>query len=158
MKAFAPLCFALLLAACAGAPPSLPQHSFDVRAVAQTPSAATRTLADPQGRAVLVDLHPTLTQRDVQQAELASVEGGQPAVQVRFSAEGARRLADLTAEPRGHCLAVVIDGQLRSVVTVQQPVLDGRVLLNGFATPREAQILVRQLNALRQAPVTSEQR
>ena len=77
MKRSIPFLFATLLAACAGAPPTAPQHSFDVHALAERPSASTRTLADPQGKAVLVTTQPTLTQRDVQQAELASVVGSE---------------------------------------------------------------------------------
>ena len=49
--ALLPLGLALLLAACASDPLPIPQHSFGVYATASTPSAAFRTLADPQGKA-----------------------------------------------------------------------------------------------------------
>ncbi|ERY71835.1 hypothetical protein Q029_05128 [Pseudomonas aeruginosa BWHPSA016] len=59
--ALLPLGLALLLAACASDPLPIPQHSFGVYATASTPSAAFRTLADPQGKAMLVALKPSLT-------------------------------------------------------------------------------------------------
>lgn len=157
MKRSIPLLFSALLAACAGAPPTAPQHSFDVHALAERPSASTRTLADPLGKAVLVATQPTLTQRDVQQAELASVADGMPAVQVQFTPDASQRLAKLTREEQGKALAVVIDGQLRLLPKVDRPVTDGRVMLQGFASRVEAETLVRRLNDLRNMPVQPEQ-
>lgn len=146
-----------LLAACAGAPVAPPQHTFDVHALAERPSASTRTLADPQGKAVLVVTRPALTQRDVQHAELASVADGKPAVQVQFTPDASQRLARLTQKEQGRALAVVIDGQLTLLPKVGRPVTDGRVLLTGFASRHDAEALVRQLNALRDVPVQPEQ-
>jgi preprotein translocase subunit SecD len=147
-----------LLRACAGAPPSAPQHTFEVHAVAENPTASTRTLADPQGKAVLVATHPTLTQRDVQRAELASVADGKPAVRVLFTPEASQRLAKLTQEEQGKALAVVIDGQLRLLPKVTRVVTDGQVMLQGFASQSEAQTLVQRLNELRGVPVQPEQK
>ncbi|MDN6856308.1 hypothetical protein QO207_06865 [Pseudomonas sp. CAN2814] len=147
-----------LLSACAGAPPSAPQHTFDVHAVAEKPTASTRTLADPQGKAVLVATHPALTQRDVQRAELASVADGKPAVRVLFTPEASQRLAKLTQEEQGKALAVVIDGQLRLLPKVTRVVTDGQVMLQGFASQSEAQTLVQRLNELRGVPVQPEQK
>lgn len=157
MKRSIPLLLTTLLAACAGAPPTAPQHSFDVHTLAARPSASSRTLADPQGKAVLVTTQPTLTQHDVQQAELASVADGKPAVQVQFTPDASLRLARLTREAQGKALAVVIDGQLRLLPKVERPVTDGRVLLQGFASQTEAETLVRRLNDLRHVPVQPEQ-
>lgn len=151
------LLLAALLSGCAGGPVAPPQHTFDVHALAERPSASTRTLADPQGKAVLVTTRPELTQRDVKQAELASVADGKPAVQVQFSADASQRLAKLTREEQGKALAVVIDGQLRLLPKVDHSVADGRVLLTGFASRKEAETLVRQLNALRDVPMQPEQ-
>ncbi|MFJ3262489.1 SecDF P1 head subdomain-containing protein [Pseudomonas sp. NPDC086581] len=125
--------------------------------MAEKPTASTRTLADPQGKAVLVTTHPALTQRDVQRAELASVADGAPAVRVLFTTEASQRLAKLTREEQGKALAVVIDGQLRLLPRVTRVVTDGQVLLKGFASQDEAETLVRRLNALRDVPVQPEQ-
>ncbi|MFV3412088.1 SecDF P1 head subdomain-containing protein [Pseudomonas nitroreducens] len=158
MKRSIPILFASLLGACAGAPPSAPQHTFDVHAVAEKPTASTRTLADPQGKAVLVATHPALTQRDVQRAELASVAGGKPAVRVLFTPEASQRLAKLTEEEQGSALAVVIDGQLRLLPKVTRVVTDGQVMLKGFASQAEAETLVHRLNQMRDVPVQPEQK
>lgn len=158
MKRSIPILLASLLGACAGAPSTAPQHSFDVHVLAEKPTASTRTLADPQGKAILVETHPALTQHDVQQAELASIADGKPAVRVRFTPEASQRLAKLTREEEGKALAVVIDGQLRLLPKVTRVVTDGQVMLNGFASQAEAETLVRQLNALRGVPVQPEQK
>jgi len=157
MKRFIPIILASLLGGCAGAPPSAPQHTFDVHALAEQPTASTRTLADPQGQAVLVATHPALTQQDVQRAELASVADGKPAVRVLFTPEASQRLAKLTQEEQGKALAVVIDGQLRLLPKVTRVVTDGQVMLTGFASQAEAETLVRRLNELRATPVQPEQ-
>ncbi|WP_325436681.1 SecDF P1 head subdomain-containing protein [Pseudomonas nitroreducens] len=158
MKRSIPILLASLLGACAGAPPSAPQHTFDVHALAEKPTATTRTLADPQGKAVLLETHPVLTQRDVQRAELASVADGKPAVRVRFTPEASQRLARLTEEEQGKALAVVIDGQLRLLPKVTRVVTDGQVMLKGFVSQAEAETLVRRLNDLRDVPVQPEQK
>ncbi|QRY81400.1 hypothetical protein JVX91_09950 [Pseudomonas sp. PDNC002] len=157
MKRSIPILLVSLLGACAGAPPSAPQHTFDVHALAEKPTASTRTLADPQGKATLVETHPALTQHDVERAELASIADGKPAVRVLFTPEASQRLAKLTREEQGKALAVVIDGQLRLLPKVTRVVTDGRVILKGFASQAEAETLVRQLNALRNVPVQPEQ-
>lgn len=157
MKRSIPILLASLLGACAGAPPAVPQHTFDVHALAEKPTASTRTLADPQGKAVLLETHPVLTQRDVQRAELASVADGKPAVRVLFTAQASQRLAKLTEEEQGKALAVVIDGQLRLLPKVTRVVTDGQVMLGGFASQAEAETLVRRLNDLRDVPVQPEQ-
>ncbi len=99
--ALLPLGLALLLAACASDPLPIPQHSFGVYATASTPSAAFRTLADPQGKAMLVALKPSLTQADVLRAEVLYDQNGRPGVEVTFTEPAARRLAALTGEARG---------------------------------------------------------
>ena len=96
--ALLPLGLALLLAACASDPLPIPQHSFGVYATASTPSAAFRTLADPQGKAMLVALKPSLTQADVLRAEVLYDQNGRPGVEVTFTEPAARRLAALTGE------------------------------------------------------------
>lgn len=157
MKRSIPILLASLLGACAGVPPAVPQHTFDVHALAEKPTASTRTLADPQGKAVLLETHPVLTQRDVQRAELASVADGRPAVRVLFTPQASQRLAKLTEEEQGKALAVVIDGQLRLLPKVTRVVTDGQVMLGGFASQAEAETLVRRLNDLRDVPVQPEQ-
>ncbi|VTQ08779.1 Uncharacterised protein [Pseudomonas aeruginosa] len=99
--ALLPLGLALLLASCASDPLPIPQHSFGVYATASTPSAAFRTLADPQGKAMLVALKPSLTQADVLRAEVLYDQNGRPGVEVTFTEPAARRLAALTGEARG---------------------------------------------------------
>lgn len=152
MKRLIPLCLLALLGACAGAPPVLPQHSFDIHATADKPTASTRTLADPQGQAVLVIARAELTQRDVQRAEVVLGNGGRPGVLVTFAPAASKRLAQMTEKQRGKALAVVIDGQLRMLPQVSEPVRDGRVMLEGFDSQAEAEVLARQLNGLRDVP------
>lgn len=144
--ALLPLGLALLLAACASDPLPIPQHSFGVYATASTPSAAFRTLADPQGKAMLVALKPSLTQADVYD------QNGRPGVEVTFTEPAARRLAALTGEARGRTLAVLVDGRLRLAPRVREPIRNGKVYLDGLASVYEARELADQLNALGSQP------
>lgn len=149
--ALLPLGLALLLAACASDPLPIPQHSFGVYATACTPSAAFRTLADPQGKAMLVALKPSLTQADVLRAEVLYDQNGRPGVEVTFTEPAARRLAALTGEARG-ALAVLVDGRLRLAPRVREPIRNGKVYLDGLASVYEARELADQLNALGSQP------
>ncbi|HBN9707985.1 hypothetical protein IPC744_03395 [Pseudomonas aeruginosa] len=149
---FLPLGMALLLAACASDPLPIPQHSFGVYATASTPSAAFRTLADPQGKAMLVALKPSLTQADVLRAEVLYDQNGRPGVEVTFTEPAARRLAALTGETRGRTLAVLVDGRLRLAPRVREPIRNGKVYLDGLASSYEARELADQLNALGSQP------
>lgn len=146
--ALLPLGLTLLLAACASDPLPIPQHSFGVYATASTPSAAFRTLADPQGKAMLVALKPSLTQADVLRAEVLYDQNGRPGVEVTFTEPAARRLAALTGEARGRTLAVLVDGRLRLAPRVREPIRNGKVYLDGLASVYEARELADQLNAL----------
>ncbi|MEZ1703239.1 hypothetical protein QVM17_17840 [Pseudomonas aeruginosa] len=152
--AFLSLGLALLLAACASDPLPIPQHSFGVYATASTPSAAFRTLADPQaqGKAMLVALKPSLTQADVLRAEVLYDQNGRPGVEVTFTEPAARRLAALTGEARGRTLAVLVDGRLRLAPRVREPIRNGKVHLDGLASAYEARELADQLNALGSQP------
>ena len=119
---------------------------------ASTPSAAFRTLADPQGKAMLVALKPSLTQADVLRAEVLYDQNGRPGVEVTFTEPAARRLAALTGEARGRTLAVLVDGRLRLAPRVREPIRNGKVYLDGLASVYEARELADQLNALGSQP------
>lgn len=150
--AFLPLGLVLLLAACASDPLPIPQHSFGVYATASKPSAAFRTLADPQGKALLVAVKPSLTQADVLRAEVLYDQNGRPGVEVTFTEQAARRLAALTEEAQGRALAVLVDGRLRLAPRVREPIRNGKVYLGGLGSAYEAGELADQLNALRNQP------
>ncbi|MBG7004435.1 hypothetical protein I5G20_03555 [Pseudomonas aeruginosa] len=149
--AFLPLGL-VLLAACASDPLPIPQHSFGVYATASKPSAAFRTLADPQGKALLVAVKPSLTQADVLRAEVLYDQNGRPGVEVTFTEQAARRLAALTEEAQGRALAVLVDGRLRLAPRVREPIRNGKVYLGGLGSAYEAGELADQLNALRNQP------
>jgi len=56
---------------------------------------------------------------------------------IRFNAEGKQALSDYTTKNVGEKMGVVIDGQLRLVATLRQPLVNGKVQVYGFA-PAEA--------------------
>jgi len=56
---------------------------------------------------------------------------------IRFNKDGKKTLQDYTTQHVGEMMGVIIDGQLRLVAHIRQPLVNGKVQVYGFA-PNEA--------------------
>lgn len=81
-------------------------------------------------------------------AELSFEPGtGRPEILFALDRDGTAMLADITARLVRRQLAIVVDDQPLMIATIQQQISEGRGRISGSFTPREACILVTQLNA-----------
>jgi preprotein translocase subunit SecD len=90
---------------------------------------------------------PTLTERDVQSAELYDTAGGK-AIFLRFDAHGTILLDEMTTRTRGQYVAVLINRRPVSAWLVDQRIINGQFLIEGDFTDEEARKVVDDLNKL----------
>jgi preprotein translocase subunit SecD len=62
--------------------------------------------------------------RDLRSAEPSTNENGQPAVAFTLTREGGNRFYSFTSQHVGDYLAVVLDGRVRSVASIREPIRD----------------------------------
>ncbi len=93
-----------------------------------------------------------LTGRYLKSSELqfgpASAGGvaNQPIIVLNFNEEGAALFEKITTENVGKPLAILLDGEVISSPTIQEPITGGVATITGQFTPTEARDLVRNLN------------
>jgi preprotein translocase subunit SecD len=90
---------------------------------------------------------PTLTERDVQSAELYNTAGGK-AVFLRFDPHGTIVLDEMTTRTRGQYLAVMVNQRPVGAWLVDQRIINGQFLVEGDFTDAEARKIVDDLNKL----------
>ena len=112
------------------------------------PAENQRTIEVPDTDLKLtINPFPTLTERDVQSAQLYDTAGGK-AIFLRFDAHGTVLLDEMTTRLRGQYVAVLINRRPVSAWLVDQRILNGQFLIEGDFTDEEAKKIVDDLNKL----------
>jgi len=78
---------------------------------------------------------------------------GEPKISLKFSSEGARLFGEITREHVGHCLAIILDGELCSAPVIREPILGGNCEISGSFDLAEAHTLAAALQNPLPAPV-----
>jgi len=153
------LCLALggtLLAGCALLPPGLfqkkPGEEVTVRiydeASAALPAENRQTVEIPRtGLKLSINLFPTLTEQNVQSAELYDTAGGK-GIFLRFDPHGTILLDEMTTRARGQYFVVLINNHPVSAWLVDQRIINGQFLIEGDFTDEDAKKVVDGLNEL----------
>jgi len=112
------------------------------------PGENVRTVIMPRTELKLtINPFPTLTEQDVQSAELYNTAGGK-AVFLRFDPNGEFMLDEMTTRTRGQYIVVMVDNHPVSAWLVDQRITNGQFLIEGEFTDEEAQKIVDDLNKL----------
>jgi len=90
---------------------------------------------------------PTLTERDVQSAELYETAGGK-AIFLRFDPHGTIVLDEMTTRDRGQYVVIFLNNRPVGTWFVDQRILNGQFLVDGDFTDQEAEKTVEALNKL----------
>jgi len=99
-------------------------------------------------RTYLVSKRAVLTGRDVVDAQAAfDARTSEPVVTFRFSAEGARRFAQVTQENVGKPFAIVFDNEVLSAPIIREPILGGTGQISGSMTVQDASDMALLLRA-----------
>jgi preprotein translocase subunit SecD len=117
-----------------------PAVRFEVRK-AEDKAAKGLQEATVEGTQRKVYLHKgaALTSLDVAGARATADGAGNPAVEVRFSGEGRKKFAALTAEHEGKPLAILFEGKVIAAPVVRGLVADGKALITGAFSKEEAE-------------------
>jgi preprotein translocase subunit SecD len=99
-------------------------------------------------RTYLVNKRSVLTGRDLVDAQAAfDARTSEPVVTFRFSAEGARRFAQVTQENVGKPFAIVFDNEVLSAPVIREPILGGTGQISGSMTAQDASDMALLLRA-----------
>ena len=89
-----------------------------------------------------------LSGSDLKQAAVTfDTNSGAPQVQLTFTADGAKKFADITSNNVGKIVAIALDQQIIEAPRVQQPIVGGNAVITGGFTTQQANDLAIQLNA-----------
>ncbi len=84
----------------------------------------------------LVGRVPAITGRDLRNARPGRDENNRPQVDFTLGADGARRFGEFTEQNIGNALAVVLDGKIQSVATIQSRITDSGRITGRFSQQR----------------------
>jgi preprotein translocase subunit SecD len=154
MKTFIALIVTCLMVAAAMAADIESAPIFQMRLVAETPSASSEpmviVLKSSDGtitntlnveKAVLVD------QTELKSARVNKDSLGHPVIDITFNQKGTEQFAKVTQENLHKRLAIVIDGHLNSAPTIQSPITGGKAQISGNFSKEEATELANRINA-----------
>lgn len=89
-----------------------------------------------------------LTGKDLQQTSVTFDQNtGKPQVQLVFTADGAKKFADITKRNTNKIVAIALDNQIIEAPRVNEPILGGNAVITGNFTTDQAKALSIQLNA-----------
>jgi preprotein translocase subunit SecD len=86
------------------------------------------------------------TTADIAEAKAALDGGGNPAIDITFTKEGAKKMLALTEKHRDKPLAILINGKVVSAPVVREK-FGERAQINGAFTQKEVEKLVEAINA-----------
>lgn len=75
---------------------------------------------------------------DLVDAGLSKDDNGQPAVSIKFNAQGGRKFAQITQANAGKQFAMILDNSVLSAPNIQEPILGGNAIIHGNFTSDSA--------------------
>src|SRR5207248_6186462 len=91
-----------------------------------------KTGPDDNQRWYIFSRVPAVTGKDLRSADPTRDQNGQPAVNFNLTAEGGRKFYSFTSAHVKDLLAVVLDGKVQSVATINEPIHDNGIITGRF--------------------------
>jgi len=121
----------------------LGQSPLEIRAASATAVSGWQQMGGPGGNPIWVAPASVLTSADIERAERRAVPDSGPAVGVVFTADGAKKMSQLSATQSGKPIAMLLDGKV-----IWAPIVRGAIekeaVLTGL-TPAQADRLLTSL-------------
>ena len=102
---------------------------------------------DEPGVFYTLDANPVVTGDELVTAAPATDQNGQPAVEFRFNAQGAKAFGAYTAANTGQLFAIVLDDEVISAPVIRQPIMGGTGIISGSMDFEESNRLAVLLRA-----------
>ena len=128
------------LAGCGGAETDVQKVALEMRLVETSPGEGlTEMTMTAWGRSEILYAHDEvlMTGDDVESASLTEWNGF-PAVELKFTAEGASKLAGITGANVGRQMGMIVNGALMTAPLIRAPIDGGVAVINGEFTEEEA--------------------
>ena len=140
-------CFGLAVPVWAGLPDEKPKVKIEFRR-AETKNADGLTEAVVPGSADKIYLHKKAdaTNEDIAEARVGIDNAFNPAVDILFTKEGAKKMEALSEKHLDKPLAIMVDGKVVSAPVVRGKVSD-KAQITGKFTKEEVENLVKAINA-----------
>jgi len=127
---------------------------FQMRLVVDKPSSDTEKMTlvqkgygTDQKEVLFVQKTALLDQRALKSATVTTRGPGVPFIEISFTDEGKKRMAEVTRQSIGKRLAIVIDGRLYSAPEIATEISGGKAEIAGSFTEQEARELVAKITA-----------
>jgi preprotein translocase subunit SecD len=121
------------------------QGALEIRAASQTAVAGWQQMSTPAGEAVWVSTTAALTTADIARGEPRIEANGQRTVGVVFTADGARKMAQLSAAQANRPIALLLDGKV-----VWAPIVRGTIEKEAVLSGVTPDVVQRVLTSLKQ--------
>lgn len=110
------------------------------------------TFTDSEGNEVphktIVEESPVVvTGADLKDNARGDISGLNSIVRIEFKPEGKKKFAEFTRKHVDDYLAIILNGEILSVPTINEAILQGKAEISGRFTPTQAQNLANDLNA-----------
>jgi preprotein translocase subunit SecD len=154
MKTLITLIATCLLAASAMAADIEAAPLFQMRLVAEGLSATSEPMSIVSKRndktnslIVFVEKAVLIDQKALKSASVVKDSLGRPLIEITFTEKGSEDFATITQQNLHKSLAIVIDGHLTSMPTIQSPITSGKAQISGSFSQEEAGDLANRINA-----------
>lgn len=124
-----------------------PMSLYDVVAVGQAAQADVLVLQGQEGQDVVLVAEPVIAALRVEEAEASFDQNNRPAVTMQLSQESGRAFGEATAARVGQRLALVHDGRVLTMPTIQTSIFGGSLIITGSFLVEEAEALAAVLNS-----------
>jgi len=121
------------------------QGALEIRAASHTAVAGWQQMSTPDGETVWVSTTAALTTADIARGEPRTEANGQRTVGVVFTADGARKMAQLSAAQANRPIALLLDGKV-----VWAPIVRGTIEKEAVLSGVTPDVVQRILTSLKQ--------
>ena len=113
---------------------------FEMRLAENEPAKGLRE-AQVEGttRKVYLHMEPALTNKDIAAAQATTGEDNKPAVEVRLTEVGAKKLAKLSEAHQGKPVAILLDDKVILAPLVRDSITEGKAMITGSFTKEKAE-------------------
>ena len=116
------------------------QTPVEIRAASSTAVSGWKQMSSPSGDALWVAPSTELTSADIERAEARTLADGGPAVAIVLTADGAKKMTELSAAQANKPIALILDDQVIWAPIVRGSIGKEAVLTGGPGGLTKAQI------------------